>query len=64
MSDLFIWIYSGGWGREIHEHFKGKTSYKNSGTCELDTILTELPQLLRFVWGQQNTEGSLGEETS
>jgi hypothetical protein len=28
MLNLFIWIYSGGGGREVHETFKGVRSYK------------------------------------
>jgi hypothetical protein len=35
MSDLFIWIYSSGVGREVHETSQGDTSHKSLGTSVL-----------------------------
>jgi hypothetical protein len=35
MSDLFIWIYSGGGGLEFHETLRGGGArYKSSGTFQ------------------------------
>jgi hypothetical protein len=36
MSDVFIWIYSGGGGGTMFmKHFKGGASYKSFGTSAL-----------------------------
>jgi hypothetical protein len=32
VTDVFILIYSGGWGSEVHKTFKGAASYKNLKT--------------------------------
>jgi hypothetical protein len=35
MSDLFIWIYSGGEGVKFMKHFKGGASYESLITSEI-----------------------------
>jgi hypothetical protein len=47
MSDLFIWIYSGGGGLEVHETF-----YKSLGTSGLDEVLW------RRTWIRSNSHAS------
>jgi hypothetical protein len=52
MSDVFIWIYSGGGGATFMKYFKGGVSYKSLRTSDLGTnkvIHLSLPPIVNNV---------------